>query len=74
MPLNTEIETERKKLEDAHKVAKESNSALQVAVEMHLDQLKLLARPLTDLQKEVPSMADLDDESEASIAEVEDAV
>ncbi len=37
---------------------------------MHLDQLRLLARPLDELQKEVPSMADLDEESEARIAEV----
>ncbi len=69
-PLNTEIDAERKKLEEAHQVAKESNSALKVAVEMHLDQLRLLSRPLSDLQREVPSMADLDEESEASIAEV----
>ncbi len=69
-PLNSEIEAERRKLEEAHAVAKESNSALSEAVEVHLDQLRLLARPLEELQGEVPSMADLDEESEANIAEV----
>jgi hypothetical protein len=29
-----------------------------------------LAKPLDELQKEIPSMADLDDASEANIAEV----
>ncbi len=35
-----------------------------------MDNLKLLSRPLEDLQREVPSMADLDDKSEQNIAEV----
>lgn len=43
---------------------------LNLYLQMHMDHLKLLAKPLDELQKEVPSMADLDEKSEANIAEV----
>ena len=35
-----------------------------------MDNLALLRKPLDELQREIPSMADLDDESETNIAEV----
>ena len=34
-----------------------------------MSNLKTLSKPLADLQKDIPSMADLDPEAEASIAE-----
>jgi hypothetical protein len=51
-------------------MASESNATLHNAMRLHIDNLRLLAKPLDELQKEIPSMADLDDASEANIAEV----
>ena len=51
-------------------MASESNSTLNSAMRMHIDNLKLLSLPLDQLQKEIPSLLDLDEDSEASIAEV----
>jgi hypothetical protein len=51
-------------------MASESNLTLHNAIRMHMDSLTLLSKPLEELQREIPSMADLDDESEANIAEV----
>ena len=51
-------------------MASESNSTLHSAMRLHIDNLKLLSLPLDQLQKEIPSLSDLDEESEASIAEV----
>ena len=39
-------------------------------MQVHMDNLALLRKPLDELQREIPSMADLDDESETNIAEV----
>lgn len=51
-------------------MASESNATLHNAMRLHIDNLRLLAKPLDQLQKEIPSMADLDEASEANIAEV----
>ena len=69
-PLSPELDLELKKYEDAHQMASESNMTLHNAIQLHLDNLTLLSKPLDDLQKEVPSMADLDEDSETRIAEV----
>ena len=69
-PLNSELELELKKYGDAHKMASESNLTLHNAIKVHMDNLSLLTKPLDELQREIPSMADLDDESETNIAEV----
>ena len=65
-----EISKECDKYEDAHRMASESNATLHGAMRLHKDNLKLLAMPLDQLQKEIPSLSDLDEDSEASIAEV----
>jgi hypothetical protein len=64
------LDLELRKYSDAHKMASESNLTLHNAIRMHMDSLTLLSKPLEELQREIPSMADLDDESEANIAEV----
>ena len=69
-PLSSELELELRKYEDAHKMASESNLTLHNAIKVHMDNLALLRKPLDELQREIPSMADLDDESETNIAEV----
>ena len=51
-------------------MASETNQQLHSAIGLHLEPLRLLRKPLNELQAEVPSMADLDEESEAKIAEV----
>ena len=68
--ITQEIATECEKFEGAHKMASDSNSTLHNAIKLHMDNLKLLTLPLEKLQKEIPSMADLDEESEANVAEV----
>ena len=60
---------ELKKYQEIHQVASESNSKLHQAIQVHVDNLKILSKPLDELQKHIPSMADLDQEAEASIAE-----
>ena len=65
-----EISKECDKYGDAHRMASESNSTLHSAMRLHIDNLKLLSLPLDQLQKEIPSLSDLDEESEANIAEV----
>jgi len=65
-----EIERECAKYQDAHQMASESNTTLHNAMRLHMDNLKLLALPLDQLQKEIPSLADLPEECEANITEV----
>ena len=68
--VTKEVSIECEKFEGAHKMASDSNSTLHNAIRLHMDNLKLLTLPLDKLQKEIPSMADLDEESEANVAEV----
>ena len=51
-------------------MASDSNATLHSAMKLHMDNIRLLTLPLEKLQKEIPSLADLDDDSEANIAEV----
>ena len=60
---------ELNRYKEAHKVASESNQTLHKAMQVHLTNLKTLTKPLSELQKDIPSTADLDTESEANIAE-----
>ena len=68
--ITEEITRECEKYQGAHKMASDSNSTLHNAIKLHMDNLKLLTLPLEQLQKEIPSMADLDEDSESNIAEV----
>ena len=52
-PLNSELFKELSKYEEAQQMALESNATLDSAIEMHLDNLRVLAKPLEELQKEV---------------------
>ena len=60
---------ELKKYLEIHKVASESNAKSHQAIQVHVDNLKILSKPLDELQEHVPSMANLDAEAEKSIAE-----
>ena len=60
---------ELNRYKEAHKVASESNQTLHKAMQVHLTNLKILTKPLSELQKDIPSTDDLDPESEANIAE-----
>lgn len=55
-------------------MASESNITLHNAMRLHVDNLRLLSKPLDQLQKEIPSMADLDDGSESNIAEAKNQI
>ena len=48
-------------------MASESNQTLHKAMRLHLTNLKTLNKPLSELQTDIPSTADLDAEAEASI-------
>ena len=61
---------EFKRYKEAHKVASESNSKLHQAMQVHLSNLKTLTKPLSELQGDIPSTADLDTEAEASIGKI----
>ena len=51
-------------------MALDSNATLHKAIQLHLNNLKKLSTPLDELQTSIPSMADIDEESEASITQV----
>ena len=68
-PMDPALSEELKRYREAHKIASESNQTLHKAIQVHVSNLKILSMPLAELQKAIPSMADLDPESEASIAE-----
>ena len=67
--LDQSLMDELNRYKEAHKVASESNQTLHKAMQVHLTNLKTLTKPLSELQKDIPSTADLDTESEANIAE-----
>ena len=67
--LDQSLMDELNRYKEAHKVASESNQTLHKAMQVHLTNLKTLTKPLSELQKDIPSTADLDPESEANIAE-----
>ena len=52
-------------------MASDSNATLHKAIQLHLSNLKMLSLPLNELQTLIPSMADIDEESEESITLVQ---
>ena len=68
--LSTELSHEYSKNQKAHSMASDSNATLDRAMKLHIDNLKLLSQPLPVLQSMVVSMVDIDEDSEASITEV----
>ena len=68
--LSDDLEREYQKYRDAHTMASDSNATLHKAMQLHLGNLKMLSLPLSELQGMIPSMTDIDEESEASITEV----
>ena len=65
--LDQTLLDEMDRYKEAHKVASESNQTLHKAMRLHLTNLKTLNKPLSELQTDIPSTADLDTEAEASI-------
>ena len=65
--LDQTLLDELDRYKEAHKVASESNQTLHKAMRLHLTNLKTLNKPLSELQTDIPSTADLDAEAEASI-------
>ena len=52
-------------------MASESNATLHKAMQLHMGNLKMLSKPLNELQREIPSMEDIDEDSESNITEVQ---
>ena len=52
-------------------MAPESNATLHKAMQLHMGNLKMLSKPLNELQREIPSMEDIDEDSESNITEVQ---
>ena len=69
-PIALDLMREYGKYKDAHSMALDSNATLHKAIQLHLNNLKKLSTPLDELQTSIPSMADIDEESEASITQV----
>ncbi|KAM7357690.1 tyrosine-protein phosphatase non-receptor type protein myopic isoform 2-T2 [Cochliomyia hominivorax] len=61
----TELTREFQKYSEAHNRAGESNDTLRKAMELHINNLKILAKPLQDIQQSVPKLS-----SELNTAEV----
>lgn len=55
-PHITELARELQKYTEAHARAGESNETLRKAMELHVNNLKILARPLTEIQQSVPKL------------------
>ena len=69
-PIAAELTREYGKYKDAHSMALDSNATLHKAIQLHLNNLKRLSSPLDAIQSSIPSMADIDEDSEGSITEV----
>lgn len=53
----TELTREYQKYNEAHQKASESNDTLEKAIEMHISNLKILSKPLKDIQQSVPKLS-----------------
>lgn len=53
----TDLTREAKKYEEAHGKASESNQALHRAMNLHVNNLKILSQPLSSLMAHIPSPA-----------------
>ena len=51
----TDLTREAKKYEEAHAKASESNQALHRAMNLHLNNLRILSQPLSSLMAHIPS-------------------
>ena len=69
--LSAELTHEYTKNHKAHSMASDSNATLHRAMKLHIDNLKLLSLPLPVLQSMVASMVDIDEDSEATITEMQ---
>ena len=67
--IEDSVKEELKRYQEAHKVASESNQTLHQAIQVHIANLKILSQSLAELQKSIPSMADMEPHDEAAIAE-----
>ncbi|XP_017487965.1 PREDICTED: tyrosine-protein phosphatase non-receptor type 23 isoform X1 [Rhagoletis zephyria] len=56
-PHITELTREFQKYTEAHARAGESNDTLRKAMELHVNNLKILSRPLQDIQQSVPKLS-----------------
>ena len=70
-PISSDLEREYHKYREAHSMASDSNATLHKAMQLHLGNLKMLSLPLHELQGMIPSMADIDEDSEANITQVQ---
>ena len=70
-PISSDLDREYHKYRDAHSMASDSNATLHSAMQLHLSNLKMLSLPLNELQNLIPSMTDLDEESEMAITEIQ---
>ncbi|XP_040578953.1 uncharacterized protein mop [Lepeophtheirus salmonis] len=68
--LNVDLKRELDTFIEARAVASESTSTLHNAMQLHLENFNLLGKPLEELEKIVPSMKDLDEESEHNIDDI----
>ncbi|KDR21340.1 Tyrosine-protein phosphatase non-receptor type 23 [Zootermopsis nevadensis] len=60
----TDLTREGNKYQEAHAKASESNQTLHKAMTLHISNLKVLSLPLDELQKQIPSLSDLDSSSD----------
>uniref|UniRef100_A0A0P6K0P7 Putative tyrosine-protein phosphatase non-receptor type 23 n=1 Tax=Aedes aegypti TaxID=7159 RepID=A0A0P6K0P7_AEDAE len=58
-----ELNREFAKYQEAHNKAGESNDTLRKAMGLHVSNLKILAQPLDDIKKQIPSSSDQFDEA-----------
>ena len=70
-PISADLDREYNKYREAHTMASESNATLHKAMQLHMGNLKMLSKPLNELQREIPSMEDIDEDSESNITEVQ---
>lgn len=56
----TELEKETQKYHEAHSMASESNLTLNKAMRLHVKNLQLLSRSMSELEEEIPRLSDLD--------------
>lgn len=56
----TDLTREANKYQEAHAKASESNQTLHKAMTLHISNLRVLSLPLDELQKQIPSVSDLD--------------
>lgn len=54
--ITTDLAREASKYKEAHAKAKESNETLSKAMMTHLENLKILQRPIRELQQKLPSV------------------